>query len=116
MNVPMPGAMETIYYLINLYVLPFWALMILAPNWHGTKRVMGGFWPVAVLPGVYALLLISQLLSPSGMPLDFSLAGIAALPAWAVSPVLFLVLMAGPLGLLLYLILRNWGKGNRHEG
>ena len=71
--------METIYTLINLYVLPFWFLMILASHWDWTKRIMASFWPVAVLPVVYAVLLFSQVVSPSGMPLDFSLNGIVAL-------------------------------------
>ena len=136
--------MEIIYNLINLYVLPFWALMILAPHWAGTKRVMQSVWPVAVLPVIYAVLLVSQLVNPSGMPLDFSLNGIAALlgtpvgaaigwahflaldlfagrwvyldsrergmSAWVVSPVLFFVFMAGPLGLLLYLVARTFKR------
>jgi hypothetical protein len=136
--------METIYYLINLYVLPFWGLMIFAPHWAWTKRIMHSLWPVAVLPVIYAVLLISQVINPSGLPLDFSLTGIAALlgtPAgaavgwahflafdlfvgrwvyldgrergmavWIVSPILFFVLMAGPFGLLLYLIARNFFK------
>lgn len=133
--------METIYNLINLYVLPFWALMILAPRLNWTKRVMNSFWPVAVLPVIYLGLLISQLVNPSAIPLDFSLNGIAALlgtpagaaigwahflaldlfvgrwvyldsqerrmSAWMVSPILFFVFMAGPLGLLLYLLAKK---------
>ncbi len=136
--------METIYNLINLYVLPFWALMILAPHWTWTKRIMNSFWPVAILPVIYAALLISQIASPSGLPLDVSLDGIAALlgnpagaligwahflafdlfvgrwvyldsrerglSAWGVSPILFFVFMAGPLGLLLYLAARAFKK------
>ncbi|NUM47538.1 MAG: DUF4281 domain-containing protein [Anaerolineales bacterium] len=134
--------MEIIYNLINLYVLPFWALMLFAPHWSWTKRILGSFWPVAVLPVIYAVLLISQLFAPTGMPLDVSLNGIAALlgtptgaaigwahflafdlfvgrwayldsrerglSAWVVSPILFFVFMAGPLGLGLYLFARNW--------
>jgi hypothetical protein len=132
--------METMYNLINLYVLPFWALMILAPHWVWTKRIMASFWPIVVLPVVYVGLLGSQILSQTGMPLDISLNGIAALlgnpagatlgwahflafdlfvgrwvymdsrergtSAWVISPILFFVFMAGPLGLLLYLIAR----------
>ncbi len=36
--------------------------------------------------------------------------------AWLVSPVLFLILMAGPLGLLLYLGLHYWWKARRGSG
>lgn len=133
--------MDVVYNLINLYVLPFWALMILAPHWVWTKRVMNSFWPVAVLPVIYAGLLSAQLVNPSTIPLDFSLNGIAALlgtpagaaigwahflaldlfvgrwayldsraremPAWVASPILFFVFMAGPLGLLLYLLAKK---------
>lgn len=136
--------MEIIYNLINLYVLPFWALMILAPHWVGTRRVMQSMWPVMILPVIYAGLLVSQLINPSGMPLDFSLNGIAALlgtpagaaigwahflaldlfagrwayldsrerkmSAWVASPVLFFVFMAGPLGLLIYLLVRMFKR------
>ncbi|GAB4581444.1 MAG: ABA4-like family protein [Anaerolineales bacterium] len=136
--------METVYTLINLYVLPFWIMMILMPRWSWTKRVMQGVWPVAVLPVIYAVLLVSQGFSSSGLPLDFSLNGIAGLlgtpagaaigwahflafdlfvgrwvyldhqerklSAWVVSPILFFVFMAGPLGLLLYLIARRFQK------
>lgn len=136
--------MEIIYNLINLYVLPFWALMILAPHWVGTRRVMQSMWPVMIMPVIYAGLLVSQLINPSGMPLDFSLNGIAALlgtpagaaigwahflaldlfagrwayldsrerkmSAWVASPVLFFVFMAGPLGLLIYLLVRMFKR------
>ena len=140
--------METIYNLINLYVLPFWALMILAPHWGRTKRIMASFWPVAILPAIYVALLASQIINPPGMPLDFSLNGIAAflgnpagatvgwahflafdlfvgrwvyldsreqgVPAWIASPILLFVLMAGPFGLLLYLIAR-YTKNSVHR-
>jgi hypothetical protein len=132
--------MEFIYTLVNLYVLPFWGLMLLAPHWRGTGRIMQSVWPVAILPVIYAGLLVLQIISPLGMPLDFSLNGIAALlgtpagaaigwvhflafdlfvgrwvyldsrergmSAWVASPILFFVFMAGPLGLLLYLLAR----------
>ena len=133
--------METIYNLINLFVLPFWALMILAPHWRWTKRIMSSVWPVAVLPVIYAALLVSHINFFTGAPLDISLSGIAALlgdptgatvgwahflafdlfvgrwayldsreqgtSAWIASPILFFVLMAGPFGLLLYLVVRT---------
>ncbi len=136
--------METIYNLINIYVLPFWFLMILAPHWAWTKRIMSSFWPLVTLPVIYIALLASQMVSPSGMSMDFSLNGIAALlgnpvgatigwahflafdlfvgrwvyldsrergmSVWVVSPILIFVLMAGPLGLLLYLIARAFKK------
>ena len=44
----------------NLFVLPFWALMIFLPNWGVTKRVMGSFIPFVALAGVYLYLFISS--------------------------------------------------------
>ena len=43
-----------IFNLANLFVLPFWVLMIFLPNWEVTKKVMGSFIPFVVLVGLYA--------------------------------------------------------------
>lgn len=45
----------------NLFVLPFWALMILLPNWSVTKRVMASYLPFVALAGVYLYLFISSI-------------------------------------------------------
>lgn len=37
----------------NLFVLPFWALMIFLPNWGVTKKVMESYIPFVVLAGLY---------------------------------------------------------------
>lgn len=37
----------------NLSVLPFWALMIILPNWGITKKVMESLIPLAILAVVY---------------------------------------------------------------
>jgi len=129
--------METIFNLTNLFVLPFWLLMIFLPHWRWTQRILRTPWPVVVLALVYTLLLVSQIGAGAGSLLNPTLAGIASLlssPAGAtiawvhflafdlfvgrwvyldsrergfsarwVSPALFLVFMAGPLGLLIYL-------------
>ncbi|MBF2003144.1 MAG: DUF4281 domain-containing protein [Synechococcales cyanobacterium C42_A2020_086] len=47
----------------NLFVLPFWLLMILLPNWQGTRKVMESFLPFVVLAGLY-LYLFSNSLDP----------------------------------------------------
>jgi len=44
----------------NLFVLPFWTLMILLPNWGVTKRVMGSLLPFVALAGLYLYLFISS--------------------------------------------------------
>lgn len=131
---------ETIFTLANLFILPFWALMIVLPHWRWTRRIMQSLWPVVVLCVVYAVLLLSQIGGAAGSLLTPTLDGFAGLlgtpagaavgwvhflafdlfvgrwayldsrersiSAWLVSPSLFFILMAGPLGLLLYLGVR----------
>jgi hypothetical protein len=43
--------------LSNLFVLPFWALMIFLPNWGVTRRVMESPLPFVVLAGLYVYLI-----------------------------------------------------------
>ena len=139
--------METIFTLSNLFVLPFWALMIFLPHWRWTQRIMRTLWPVVVLAVVYAVLLLTQISGVAGSLLNPTLAGIASLlgtpagaavgwvhflafdlfvgrwayldsrergiSAWLVSPTLFFVFMAGPLGLLLYLAVRWLSQRSR---
>lgn len=137
--------MPTIFFLANIFALPFWLLMILLPHWRWTKRVAGSPWFVAPLALAYAALVLPQLPNLLGEFASPSLQGIAALlgtdlgatagwihflafdlfvgrwayldsrerglSAWRVSPSLFLIFMSGPLGLLLYLIVRlPWEK------
>lgn len=136
----MPLNSETVFYLSNLIVLPFWLLMILLPRWRWANRIMSAFWPVALLSLIYVGLLLAMLIGGEGQLPDISLTGIAAglstpegatvawvhflafdlfvgrwayldsrqlgISPWLVSPTLFFVFMAGPLGLLLYLAVR----------
>jgi hypothetical protein len=53
----------------NLFVLPFWALMIFLPNWGGTRKVMQSFIPFAVLAGLYLYLLTGTITSESAQAL-----------------------------------------------
>lgn len=41
----------------NLFVLPFWVLMIALPNWSVTRRVMESWIPFVLLAGLYLYLL-----------------------------------------------------------
>ncbi|MGI8501525.1 MAG: ABA4-like family protein [Hassallia sp.] len=45
----------------NIFVLPFWALMILLPNWKVTQWVMKSYLPFVALAGVYLYLFISSI-------------------------------------------------------
>jgi hypothetical protein len=47
----------TLFNLANVFVLPFWILMILLPNWSVTQRIMGSYLPFVVLAGLYLYLL-----------------------------------------------------------
>jgi Domain of unknown function (DUF4281) len=45
----------------NLFVLPFWLLMIGLPNWQVTRKVMASFLPFVVLAGLYLYLFANSL-------------------------------------------------------
>ena len=45
----------------NVFVLPFWALMILLPNWNITRKVMESYLPFVVLAGAYLYLFVTSI-------------------------------------------------------
>jgi len=45
----------------NLFVLPFWVVMILLPNWGITRWIMNSWLPFIGLVGVYLYLLVGTL-------------------------------------------------------
>lgn len=53
----------------NLFVLPFWGLMIFLPRWQITKTVMGSFIPFVVLAGLYVYLIAGTLTAESAQAL-----------------------------------------------
>lgn len=54
-------ALAQIFTGANLFILPFWGLMILLPNWGVTRRVMESYLPFVALAGVYLYLFISSI-------------------------------------------------------
>lgn len=54
-------AISQIFNIANLFVLPFWVLMIVLPNWKVTRRVMESYLPFVALAGVYLYLFISSI-------------------------------------------------------
>src|ERR671933_1430422 len=50
-----------LFNIANLFVLPFWALMILLPNWGMTRKVMESYLPFVALAGVYIYLFANSL-------------------------------------------------------
>jgi Domain of unknown function (DUF4281) len=133
--------MEQVFSISSLLVMPFWALMIFAPRWSWTKRIIGS--PFISLPAalLYAVLVVPNALSLLPALANPNLAGIQTLLGspqgatvawihflafdlfvgrWAyldsqerginvflMAPVLFLVLMFGPLGFAVYLGVRS---------
>jgi hypothetical protein len=133
--------METIFSRSSLLVMPFWALMMLAPRWKVTRRLMQS--PIAIIAPclLYLALVLPRFGEVFPAVLRPTLDGIVALLsteagatiAWAhflafdlfvgrwayldsrernvsallMAPVLFLTLMLGPIGFLLYLLVRQ---------
>jgi hypothetical protein len=50
-----------LFNLANLYVLPFWLLMIVVPRWQWTRRVIHSLLPFVPLAGLYAYLFVTSL-------------------------------------------------------
>lgn len=73
----MPISLDLLFNGANLFVLPFWLLMILLPNWKGTRKVMESFLPFVALAGLY-LYLFSNSLDPDTAA-DFANPQLAAL-------------------------------------
>ena len=49
---------ETLFSFSNLLTIPFWLLMILAPTWSWTRRIIGPVWIVAPAALMYAVLVL----------------------------------------------------------
>lgn len=48
--------MSLIFQLSNLYILPWWILMIVVPDWHRTTRIVASPWIIAPLAVLYTVL------------------------------------------------------------
>ncbi|MBD2412323.1 hypothetical protein FACHB389_25040 [Nostoc calcicola FACHB-389] len=59
-----------IFNIANIFVLPFWTLMILLPNWKVTQRIMASYLPFVLLAGVYLYLFINSVTPENAQ--DFS--------------------------------------------
>jgi hypothetical protein len=108
--------METLFNLSNLWIMPFWLLLIsqvgtdagslLNPTLAGIAALLGT--PAGATVG-WVHFLAFDLFVGRWAYLDSRERKISA---WLVSPTLFFILMTGPLGLLLYLTVR-WGWQRR---
>ncbi|HIK29039.1 MAG: ABA4-like family protein [Oscillatoriaceae bacterium SKW80] len=61
--------LEQLFNCANLFVLPFWTLMIILPNWGVTKRVIQSYIPFLVLAILYLFLLSSALTAENAQAL-----------------------------------------------
>ena len=71
--------MATIFSLSNFLTIPFWLLMIFAPHWRWTKRIIGSLWIVVPPALLYAVLILPQLSSVLAALANPMLSAIAAL-------------------------------------
>ena len=54
----------------NIFVLPFWAMMIIVPNWGITRRVMESYLPFVALAFLYIYLFINSITPESAAALS----------------------------------------------
>ena len=59
-----------LFNIANIFVLPFWALMILLPKWGITRKVMESYLPFVALAGLYVYLFISSITPESAAALS----------------------------------------------
>ncbi len=53
--------LNLLFNIANIFVLPFWVLMIVLPNWGVTQKVMKSYLPFIPLAGLYIYLFIISL-------------------------------------------------------
>lgn len=75
--------LELLFNTANLFVLPFWALMVLVPNTKLARKVMGSLLPFAALAGLYLFLFVTSFSNVEGIEAfsdpNLSLSDLAAL-------------------------------------
>jgi len=135
--------LEMLFKAANYAVLPFWVLLIAAPRWRWTQRLVHGPVVLLLLTPIYAYMLFGYAPAPRemtfltlyGVMIGFSAPQIVVagwihylifdlfigawesrdalrrgVPHWLVVPCLLATLMVGPVGLLLYVLLRFSSK------
>lgn len=131
--------LEILFKAVNYAVVPFWLLLIFAPRWSWTQRLVHGPVVVLLLTPIYAYMLFGYAPAPEGMNfrslygvmLAFSAPHVVVagwvhylvfdlfvgawetrdalrrgVAHWVLIPCLITTLMIGPVGLLLYVLLR----------
>jgi len=135
--------LEILFKAANYAVIPFWLLLVFAPGWSWTQRLVHGPVVLLLLTPIYAYMLFGYAPAPEGMNFN-SLYGVMVgfsaphvviagwihylifdlfvgawetrdalrrgVPNLLVVPCLFATLMVGPVGLLLYVVVRFFSK------
>lgn len=70
---------ELLFNAANLFVLPFWALMVIAPSWQVTRRVMASMLPFVALAALYVYFFALSITPESAQ--SFSSAGLSDIAA-----------------------------------
>jgi hypothetical protein len=113
-------SLEFIFNGANLFVLPFWTLMVLVPNWTVTQRVMSSYLPYMVLASVYVFLFVTldgsvlEAFSDPQLSLD-TLAGLFAVPHVTATGWVHFVVMDLFAGRWIYLQGQQEGIFTRHS-
>ncbi len=136
--------LEILFKTANYAIIPFWLLLIVAPRWSWTQRLVYGPVALLLLSPIYAYMLFGYGPGPEGVEFR-SLYGVMqgfsvpqlvvagwihylifdlfvgawetrdaqrrGIPHLLVIPCLIATLLVGPLGLLLYVLLRFFAKG-----
>ena len=63
-------SISQLFNIANIFVLPFWVLMILLPNWGVTRKVMESYLPFVVLAVLYIYLFASSITPESAAALS----------------------------------------------
>jgi len=131
--------LEMLFKAATYMVLPFWLLLLVAPRWSWTQRLVHGPVVLLLLTPIYTYMLFGYGTSPEemsfrtlyGVMVGFSVPHLVMagwihyllfdlfvgawevrdavrrdVPHWLVVPCLILTLILGPIGLLLYVIVR----------
>ncbi len=135
--------LEMLFKAANYTVIPFWLLLIVAPKWSWTQRLVHGPVVVLLLTPIYAYMLFGYAPAPEGMTfltlygvmIGFTAPHIVVagwihylifdlfvgawesrdamrrgVPHGLVIPCLLATFMFGPVGLLLYVLVRSFAK------
>lgn len=66
---------ELLFNAANIFVLPFWALMVVVPQWTVTQKVMDSFLPFAALASAYLYLFVAGITPDAAQ--DFASVGLS---------------------------------------